>query len=598
MSSKFDFGGYATKNDLRCSDGRVIRRGAFKDCDGMTVPLVWQHQHNSPENVLGHALLENRDDGVYAYGTFNDSIAGENARELVSHGDIVSLSIYANQLKQSGSDVLHGAIREVSLVLSGANPGALIDNLGFAHSDGSYEEIDDEAIIYTGESLQLQHSNETSGKVVPEPMGVPEANKLMHEDVGSEPENAEETVQDVFDSLNPTQQEVVYSIIGAALSGDIEDDDDEDDEEAEHSDLYDLEGYEMSRNVFDNVDGEESAFLTHSDMEEIFADAKRNGSLKDAVLEHGITDIEVLFPDAQAINNQPALITRPMEWVGQVLAATRKSPFSKVKTIAADITAEEARAKGYVKGNQKVEEVISALKRVTDPTTIYKLQKLDRDDIVDITDFDVVAWIKQEMRTMLNEELARAILVGDGRSATSQDKIKEDHIRPVWTDDDLYTTKVTVDDSLTGDARAKAFIDAVIRSRKEYKGSGAPTMYIGTDLLTDMRLMRNQIGERLYKNDQELADELRVSKIVEIELLDGLEKDGNKFGAIVVNLNDYNVGATRGGEVTMFDDFDLDFNKYEYLIETRCSGALILPKAAIAVNFGAASTEPENTEGE
>lgn len=603
MSKKFDFGGYATKNDLRCSDGRVIRHGAFKDCDGLTVPLVWQHQHNSPENVLGHALLENRDDGVYAYGTFNDSAAGETARELVSHGDIVSLSIYANQLKQSGMDVLHGAIREVSLVLSGANPGALIDNLGFSHSDGSFETIDDEAIIYSGEHLLLEHSEDGTDEETETGNDDDSVDDAEEESVDNdELQHAEtgKTVGDVFNSMSDEQKEVVYAIIGTLMAPDDDlDDVDELDDNVKHWSYDNEEGTLMHRNVFDTTDGDESAVLTHDEMSAIFADAKKMGSLKEAVLEHGITSIESLFPEAQTVGNQPALLSRPMEWVDKVLSATRKSPFSKVKTMYADITADQARAKGYDKGTKKIEEVISALHRVTPPATIYKLQKLDRDDVLDITDFDVVSWIKQEMRVMLNEELARAILVGDGRTPGASDKIPEENIKPVWTDNEVYTTHVVVDETLTGEARAKAFIDAVIRSRKAYKGSGAPTLYIGTDLLTDLRLMRNQLGERLYKNDQELSDELRVSNIVEIELLDGLTRSTEAgtftFGSLIVNLNDYNLGATKGGEVTLFDDFDLNFNKYEYLIETRCSGALILPKSAVAVEFGAVESG-SNTE--
>lgn len=624
---KYDFGGYATKNNLRCSDGRTIRHGAFEDCDGATVPLVWQHMHDSPENVLGHAVLENRDDGVYAYCKLNNSQYGQQARELVSHGDISSLSIYANQLKQRGQDVIHGVIREVSLVLSGANPGALIDNLSISHGDGIYDDLDDEAVIYFDDPLSLSHADDSE----------------EGEDVENEEETGE-TIEDVFNTLNEKQKNAVYAIIGAALEGDNEEeaeeaeedseemahaDDSEEVEETEDADeaetdgetvqeifdtlsdkqkdavyaiigaalenegaemdIDDEEGQEMKHNVFD-TEADDTQVLSHSDMEAIFDEAHRSGSLKDAVLAHGITDIEVLFPEAQALSGTPELISRPMEWVSQVLNAVHKSPFSKVKSTAANITADEARARGYVKGAQKVEEVITALNRVVDATTIYKLQKLDRDDIIDITDFDVVAWIKQEMRTMLDEEIARAILVGDGRTATSPDKIKEDKIIPVWNDVETYTTHQVVDSSLTGSAKAKAFIESAIRARKYYKGSGQPTLYVGTDLLTEMRLIRDDIGHRLYKNDQELADEMRVSKIVEIELLDGLMRDADgdtrEFGGLIVNLSDYNLGANKGGEVTMFDDFDLNFNKYEYLIETRCSGALTKPLSAIALEFG------------
>lgn len=627
---KYDFGGYVTRNDLKCSDGRTIRHGAFKDCDGATVPLVWQHLHDSPENVLGHAVLENRDDGVYGYCTLNDSEVGQQAKTLVRHGDIKSLSIYANQLKQQGGDVLHGVIREVSLVLAGANPGAYIDNLSFSHSDGTYEKSEDEAIMYFNDdlSMDLEHADQTE--------------ESKEEDMG------EETIADVFDSLTEKQKDVVYAVIGTALSGEAEEGEGEnaeaehsakDEETLKHADdgaaddsveavfntlsetqkeaVYAIigmaledaaehgeteeEGQTMKHNVFDNETGEDTQVLTHSDMEAIIDDAKRIGSVKEAFLQHGITNIEALFPEDKAVNAQPYLITRPMEWVAGVLNSVHKSPFSKVKSTAANITADEARAKGYVKGTQKVEEVIKALRRAVDATTIYKLQKLDRDDVVDITDFDVIAWMKQEMRTMLEEELARAILVGDGRDDTAPDKIKEDKIIPVWKDEETYTTHVAVDSSLTGEAKAKAFIDATIRARRFYKGSGAPTLYVGTDLLTEMRLIRDRDGHRLYKNDQELADELRVSKIVEIELLDGLMRESKKgnifgFGGLVVNLADYNVGANKGGEVTMFDDFDLDFNKYEYLIETRCSGALTRPLSALAIEFGDAEEGGDDSE--
>lgn len=698
---QYDFGGYATKNNIECSDGRTIRHGAFKECDGKTVPLVWQHMHDSVDNVLGHALLEDREDGVYAYCTCNDTASGQQAKELVMHGDIVSMSIYANRLQQRGNDVMHGVIREVSLVLSGANPGALIDNLNFAHSDGSVEQVEDEAIIYFDNPLTIGISHadeETSEETVGDIFNTltdkqkdavyaiigaivedneEEVEDLEHSD--EQPAVSEEpTVQEVFDTLTDVQKQAVYAMIGAVLQehGITEEDlqhseQDEFDEfaaslteeQAEALDKFldaieaeeeppddavevlnalpeekrvfiakavgygefteeeepaseetgaaeeensasseevcedasmaqsDQEGEIMKFNVFDDTN--EGKTLAHSDVEAIFADAKRCGSLKDACLQHGITNIGVLFPDAKAVSAQPDMISRPMEWVSGVLSSVHRSPFSKVKSTTANITADEARAKGYVKGTQKIEEQLSALSRETGPQTIYKLQKLDRDDIIDITDFDVVAWLKEEMRVMLNEEIARAILVGDGRGVNAPDKIKEDKIRPVWSDDDMYTVKANVDSSLTGSAKAKAFIDACIRARKYYRGSGAPTLYVGTDLLTEMRLIRDDLGYRLYKNDQELADELRVSKIVEIQLLDSLTRNttvNNKtvvrnFGGLIVNLADYNVGATKGGEVNLFDDFDLDYNKYEYLIETRMSGALIRPYSAIAVDF-------------
>lgn len=622
---KCDFSGYATRNNLQCSDGRVIRQNAFKDCDGTTVPLVWQHRHDGIGNVLGHAVLENRDDGVYAYCVTNDTFEGKKAKKIVSHGDVTSLSIFANGLEQRGSEVIHGIIREVSLVLAGANPGAKIDNLQFAHSDGSIEDLEDEAIIYFSDpikhSIEYRAVKEDNGKPSSiadfEPSGsISHAESEQDDDDSS----GEETVADVFETLTDEQKDVVYSVIGTvagdgepapnaeevinglsekqqtavfALIGAMvqEAENKSEDEEVEHSEYY--EGDDMKFNVFDAETGGENV-LTHDDMEAIFSEAKRNGSLKEACLEHGITDIEVLFPEAQTLSNQPSMISRRMEWVSSVLNATHKSPFSKVKSITANITKEEARAKGYIKGNKKIEEQILVLKRTTSPQTVYKLQKLDRDDIVDITDFDVVVWIKGEMRVMLDEELARAILIGDGRIADAPDKIHPENIRPVWTDDEMYTIHTVVDGTLTGEARAKAFIEAAIRSRVHYKGSGAPVLYVGSLLLTDMRLIRDQLGYRLYKNDQELADELRVSRIEEVQLFDGQTREVNDdtrtLGGLIVNLNDYNIGATKGGEVTLFDDFDLDYNKYEYLIETRCSGALTVPYSAIAIEFGDPST--------
>lgn len=614
---KYDFSGYATRNDLRCSDGRTIRRDAFKECDGVEVPLVWQHMHDSPGNVLGHALLENRADGVYAYGTFNNTPSGLEAKELVKHGDIKSLSIYANRLKQVGGDVTHGVIREVSLVLSGANPQALIDNVAISHSDGDYEVIDDEAVIYSGD--YLSHAGDD-----------PE------EEDDDMAKQSEETIEDVFKTLSEKQKQAVYAIVGAALEDqdepvqhaegdDVEDNtDDEDDEDETIEDIFntlsekqkqavyaivgaaleeqggevshsDEEGYIM-HNVFET--GQDAGeVLSHAEIEAIFTDARRGGSLKDAVLAHGITNIQAFFPEDQLAPNQPGIIGRNMEWVTTVLNGVHKTPFSKVKSTAANLTADEARAKGYLnKGTQKQEEQLAALKRSVSPTTIYKLQKLDRDDVVDITDFDVVAWIKEEMRTMLNEEVARAILVGDGRSNISNDKIDETKIIPIWSDDEVYSVHTRV---VKGADYAKDFIDAAIRARKNYKGSGSPTLFVGPGLLTEMRLIRDEIGHRLYKNDQELADELRVSKIVEVELLDNLTRTVSgttyEYGGIIVNLNDYNVGATKGGEVNLFDDFDLDYNKYEYLIETRMSGALTQPKSALVIEFTAANNGGNNS---
>ena len=569
---KYDFGGYVTRNDLRCSDGRTIRHGAFADCDGKTVPLVWQHMHDSPDNVLGHALLENRDDGVYGYCSFNNTPFGIQAKGIVEHGDISSLSIYANKLKQQGGDVIHGVIREVSLVLAGANPGAFIDNLSFSHGDGTYDTIEDEAVIYSGTGIMM-HADEEDDE------------KPASKQDDSEDGDDGETVEDVFNTLSEKQKNVVYAIIGAALEGEGG--------EATHYDYN--EGDFMKYNVFDEATNETDV-LTHSDMEAIIEDAKRNGSLKDAALAylnsdsnalaHGITDIEILFPEAQMVGgNTPGFIQRRTDWVNKVMNGVHKSPFARVKSNAANITMEEARARGYIKGHQKAEEQFTVMKRTTAPTTIYKLQKLDRDDIVDITDFDVIAWMKGEMRMMLDEEIARAILVGDGRSPMSDDKIPEDHIRPIWTDEEVFAEHTVLAKTTT----TTDIIDAIIRMKKAYRGSGQPTMFIGTDLLTEMRLLKDGDGYRRYKNDSELADDLRVKDIVEIELLDGLTRTVNgktrTLGAIIVNLNDYNCGANKGGQVTLFDDFDLNFNKYEYLIETRMSGALYQPKSALVLEF-------------
>lgn len=556
----YDFSGWATRNDLKCSDGRTIRHNAFRDCDGVEVPLVWNHSHGSPDNVLGHALLENRDEGVYCYGTFNDTSSGQVAKVLVQHGDITSLSIYANQLKQVAGDVVHGVIREVSLVHAGANPGAYIETV-IAHSD----DADEEAVVYTGMSLSLTHAEEPK----------PEAEPVKEEEEKEgEPKMAsEKTVKDVFDELTEDQKKVVYGLIGQALA-----------------DAGAGEGENMKHNAFDGDYYDEGTVMAHSeiDMETIFNDAKRCGSLKDSVLAHaqeyGIENIEYLFPDARTIGNEPDFISRDMEWVSEVINGTHHTPFSRIKSIHANITAEEARAKGYLKGNKKKDEVFTLLKRTTTPTTIYKKQKMDRDDLIDITDLNVVAWIKKEMRMMLNEEIARAILIGDGRLGSSDDKINESNIRPIVSDDDLYAVKIDVTGDLADDYTLDAakFIDTIIRSRKEYKGSGNPTLFTTEDVLTEMLLLKDGIGHRLYKTEAELATALRVKKITTVEVMeDFTDADGHSVFGILVNLNDYNVGADKGGEVNMFDDFDIDYNQQKYLMETRCSGALVKPFSAL-----------------
>ena len=556
---KYDFSGWATRNDIKCSDGRTIRKNAFKDNDGQTVPLVWNHSHNDPANVLGHALLENRDQGVYAYCTFNNSELGQTAKELVEHGDVTSLSIYANKLKQNGGDVIHGAIREVSLVLAGANPGAYIDSV-MVHG----EESDEEAVIFTGENISLSHAE---SEAQPE-------KKIEEENTMAK----EKTVQDVFNELTEEQKQVVYALIGQALE-DAQDEEDEGD-------------YEMKQNVFDNDEMNSGNVLSHSDMMDIISDAKRYGSMKDSFLAHtqdyGIENVDFLFPDPENVNMPPTFIERDMGWVQKVMSGVHHTPFSRIKSMFADITADEARAKGYIKGNLKKEEVFTLLKRTTTPTTIYKKQKMDRDDVVDITDFDVIAWLKKEMRLMLDEEIARAILIGDGRLSSSDDKINETNVRPILTDEDLYTVKanITVATNATGSEKAKAFIDEVIRSRKDYKGSGNPTLFTTEDMVTECLLLEDSMGHKLYKSEAELATTLRVKEIVTVEVMEGVkDKNSHDVAGIIVNLADYNVGADKGGAVNMFDDFDIDYNQQKYLIETRCSGALIKPYSAIALAF-------------
>lgn len=611
MAANFDFCGYATKNDLQCSDGRVIRHGAFKENDGRTVPLVWQHSHDNPENVLGHALLEDRSDGVYAYGFLNHSQSATHAKEMLANGDINAMSIYANKLAQKGADVIHGNIVEVSLVLSGANPGALIDTIAFQHSDGSYTE--DEAIIYSGD--EIVHSDEDDTKEDPKaetkpeestkdesseetiahagsttPASADQKDKPSDAKQASAPEkedsmadNSEETVKDIFDTLTDKQKDVVYFMIGQAIQDAGQDTTTKEDQVA-HSNIFEGEAFDGN-----------STELAHSAFVEAAKDAKSHNlsSVKEAFLEHaatyGIENIELLFPDAQAIGD-PDWIKRQDDWVAGVLNGAHHSPFSRIKSVQADVTADSARALGYVKGNKKKEEVFKLLKRVTTPTTIYKKQKLDRDDVVDITDLDVVAWMKGEMRGMLNEEIARAVLIGDGRDFASDDKIDEEHVRPIWKDDDLYSIKVQVDASAT----TEDVINAVIRGFEDYEGKGVPTLYTTRKVVTDMLLLQDKIGRRLYDTKASLAAALGVSNIVEVPVMKGatrhdetLNADVNLLG-IIVNIGDYNIGADKGGEVNLFDDFDIDYNQMKYLMETRISGALVHPKTAIVLEQKAA----------
>lgn len=607
--SNYDFSGWATRNDLKCSDGRTIRKDAFKDCDGKVVPLVWNHDHNNPANVLGHALLENRPEGVYTYGSFNDTESGQAAKELVRHSDVVALSIYANRLKQNGGDVLHGAIREVSLVLAGANPAAFIDNV-FAHSEDGYEE---DGIVYSpGEAIELAHADEEEEKVEEAEPEMSHADENKSEEKGEEKmaESNEKTVKDVVDSMNEEQKKVLYFLVGEAAKGGSDDDDDE----AKHSDEGD---YDMKQNVFNQNGYEQNDVLSHSDMETILNNAKRIGSLKAAFedytdggeLAHAVEDSKVdgqytttygiqgvdwLFPEARNLNTPPEFIRREQDWVPKVMNAAHHTPFSRFKSMFANITEDEARAKGYVKGHQKVEEVIFLLRRSTTPQTIYKKQKMDRDDIIDITDFDVVAWLKGEMRLMLNEEIARAVLIGDGRNPSSDDKISPDHIRPIVDDEDLFTIKkaVSVPANATDDDIAKATITAAIKARIGYKGSGNPVLFTTEEWLTNMLLLEDGIGHPMYKTEAELATKLRVREIVTVPVMEGAKFNyGSGASAItnkpligiIVNMADYTIGADKGGAVSMFEDFDIDYNQEKYLIETRCSGALTKPYSAITL---------------
>lgn len=564
---KYDFAGWATRNNLKCSDGRTIMRDAFKQNDGQKVPLVWNHQHDDPNEVLGHALLENREDGVYAYCALNDTEAGKTAKLLIQHGDISALSIYANQLKQNMSNVVHGNIREVSLVLAGANPGASIQSV-IQHG----ATMEDEAMIYTGEELTLAHSDDFK----------PENEEPKNEPAKEEADD-NRTVKDVFDTLNEEQKTVVYALLGEMVG--YKDEEQNDDSEGGDN--------TMRHNVFDQSEEQNNEnVLSHSEMQTIIEDGKRFGSLKESFLQHadeyGIENIEYLFPEAKSLNTPPDFIKREMGWVQTVMSGVHHTPFSRIKSMFADITADEARARGYMKGKLKKEEVFSLLKRTTTPTTIYKKQKLDRDDVIDITDFDVIAWLKSEMRMMLDEEIARAILIGDGRLASSDDKINEQNIRPIWKDEELYTIKdVVKGDDVDKAALATEFIDQSVRSMKDYRGSGSPTAYMTEEMLTECLLLKDVNGRRIYSNENDVATAMRVSKIVTVPVMNNqTRKDGNDtytLQAIIVNLNDYNVGADKGGAVNMFDDFDIDYNQQKYLIETRCSGALIKPFSAIVL---------------
>ena len=553
---KYDFSGWATKYNVKCSDGRTILKHAFKEDDTKVIPLVWNHNHVEADNVLGHAYLEERDEGIYAYCSLNDTEQGRNAKELVQHGDITSLSIFANKLKQNvNKEVMHGVIREVSLVLAGANPGASIDYV-VAHADDSESE---DATIYNDENaLEMFHAEEK-----------PDNTGTKEEDNPAKKEKKDKTIQDVLDTMTEEQLNVLYLLVGAA------------NEEAKNGGKE-----EMKHNAFDEIKNDKGEVLTHSEFVEIITEASQKGSVKDAFLAHGITDIGNLFAGDKSVGG-PETVSRDMEWVAKIMGAVHHTPFARVKSSLINITGEQARAKGYVKGNQKVEEVITALKRSTSPQTVYKLQKIDRDDIIDITDFDVIAYLKSEMRVMLDEELARAFLIGDGRSAEANDKINPINIRPVWGDSETYTVKRVLEraSGASDEAFAKAFIKDVIKSRKLYKGSGNPTLFTTEDMLTNMLLIEDKNERVVYDTVEKLKTALRVSDIVTVGPMEGANRkdESNQYNllGVLVNMRDYNVGADKGGNVNMFDDFDINFNKYEYLIETRCSGALVKPFSAI-----------------
>ena len=649
---KYDFKGYATKVNIRCSDGRTILKDAFKDNDGATVPLVWQHMHNDPSNILGHAILENRSDGVYAYCKFNDTPSGKNAKALVKHGDITALSIYANSLVQKGKDVIHGMIREVSLVLTGANPGAMIDNVAIEHADGSIDTSEDEAIIYSGLDFELDEEPKAKTETKPDLDSLKSKldDKLEHSSKSEEDDKMKKTddaelfakfkeymkhaeeddedegksVKDVFDTMNDDQKTFVMTYLAREQYGDeifegADSDEDDDEDSPTLEDVYDSMndeqkaclyilaenidqfkevfedavaqsgidntndgGYDnMKKNVFDDSMDDNTIQHSAEELKGIIEDAKRLGSMREACLAHSITNIEILFPDAVNVTPTPEVIKRDDAWIPTIMNNTRHTPFSRVKSYAFDITAEEARARGYVKGTKKVEEVISALKRITNPTTIYKTQKLDRDDLLDITDFDVVVFLKNEMRLMLNEEIARAILVGDGRLISASDKISEDCIRPIYKDVTPYVTRYTLEAGLP----VMDLIDSIIRARKDYRGTGTPTLFATTDVITDMLLVKDTTGRRIYNTENELASGIRVGSIVDVPVMEGINRQENTdtldLKAILVNPRDYTVGTNAGGQITFFDDFDIDYNQQKYLIETRVSGCLTRPQAAI-----------------
>lgn len=607
----YDFAGWVTKNNVRCADGKIIRHDAFKDQDGTKVPLVWMHQHGGIENVLGNVLLQNRPEGVYGYGSLNDSEAADMARIVLKHDDVTAMSIYANNLTRQGNNVTHGTIREVSLVLAGANPGATIDEVVI--HDAGYE---DDLFFFNAEDNTLRHSDD--GDILFEPIeddtishadddtskedDVADEKKPASTDASEDSSSDDKTLKEIFDGMTEEQKTVVYALIGQAMDQKSSDDTDDTDNSDEEDNV--------KHNVFDTTDNAttDSDVLVHDAMTEIIEGAKGGYSMKrifnDYVEEHsddgygaalmhaatyGVEPIDMLFPEPKAMATKPEFISRDMGWVPMLMNRVHHTPFSRIKSVFADITEDDARARGYMKGKLKKEEVFTLLKRTTTPTTIYKKQKMDRDDVIDITDFDVIAWLKAEMRTMLDEEIARAVLIGDGRSTASDDKINENNIRPIWKDEELYTIQATIETegTETADDLAKAFIRTAIKSRKDYKGSGNPILFTTEDFLTDMLLLEDKIGHPLYDSVEKLATKLRVSQIVTVEVMENqtrqVEGKNRTLMGIIVNPADYNIGADRGGAINMFDDFDIDYNQQKYLIETRCSGALIKPFSAIAI---------------
>ena len=602
MAVKCDFSGYATKNDVRCSDNKVIRHGAFAAYDGKTVPLVWQHKHGDVENVLGHADLEVRDDGVYAYAHLNNTDRGRTAREMVKNGDIKAMSIYATHVRARGNDVVHGELVEVSLVLRGANPGALIDQVSTEHGDDG-DEI--EAVIYTDAQLDfVSHGDEDED----EDFEAEETDDVEHaeeEPEADEAEGAEDdpTLGEIFEGMTEEQKTAVYAIVGQLVDSVDEEAEESETEEVEdtaHSDT--TEDIMAHKNVFEgSATTEELPVLTHAQVETIFEDARSSGALKDAILAHadayGIKQIETLFPEAKDLWNQPEFIKRKTDWVNSVVDGAKHSPFSRIRTRFADITADEARARGYIKGNKKEDEVFTLLQRTTSPTTIYKKQRLDRDDILDITDFDVVSWIRGEMKIMLEEELGRAVLIGDGRPVSSKDKIKEDCIRPIYKEDSLYAPRVV----LAKETSVDDILDSMVRALDDYDGAGNPTWFADPRLVTEMLLLKDKMGHRQFRTLAELADYIGVSKIVKVPLMKGLKRTSAKNGelealGIIVNMSDYTIGADKGGQLFAAEDFDISFNQYHYLLETRLSGALTKPKSAVVVErkveSGNVVTEP------